>query len=75
MAEIQPDEQSLEEMLKNTLRWAADYKKQITQLKTDLAKFGGHTDECASRPPSEEVWVKGCEPKCDCGWAEIEKGL
>ncbi len=52
----------LEEML------TAVVHKENEQLKADLAKHGGHTAECASQAALEE-W------DCDCGWAEIEKGL
>ena len=41
--------------------------KQITTLKNQVKLYGGHTSDCAvSRPFTAE--------KCDCGWAEIEKG-
>jgi len=44
--------------------------EQITTLKKQLAKHGGHTAEC---------WINtletpGEEHPCTCGWAEIVKG-
>jgi len=59
----------------------SDLHKEITQLKSDLAKYGGHTAECASRVwkprPKRKNSISRYEPankKCDCGWVEIEKG-
>jgi len=50
--------------------------ERITQLKADLAKYGGHPAECASRFLVEpEGVVTGEHRPCDCGWAAIEKGL
>ncbi len=56
--------------------------EQITTLRAQLERHGGHTAECASIAkrfrynPGDEpygthtVWHK----ECDCGWAEIAKG-
>jgi len=49
---------------------ADELDQQITQLKADLAEYGGHTADC---------WVNtletpGEEHPCDCGWAEIAEG-
>lgn len=41
----------------------------ITQLKADLAKYGGHTAECGL-----SQWYKPIDkPKCDCGFAEAQE--
>ncbi len=39
-------------------------------LYTQLKKHGGHTADCAAEGVGEGMW----HGKCDCGWAEIEKG-
>ncbi len=57
--------------------------KQIATLRAQLQRFGGHTAECAY-PVEQFKYNPGDEPygthtiwhkKCDCGWAEIEKGV
>ena len=45
-------------------------EREITDLKADLAKFGGHTADCAkivAKPGAH--WLV----KCDCGWAALAK--
>jgi len=58
-------------------------QEQNTQLKADLAKFGGHTAECDSLKIyvmgwkgeyGEEQMMRDPAPVCDCGWAEVERG-
>ena len=48
--------------------------KQITILKEQLKRHGGHTKDCACREPyiTKTGAIKEV-PKCDCGWAEIAK--
>ena len=55
------------------------FVKQITQLEADLAKFGGHTADCAvtewrdKHDFTQPVTAYLDMPECDCGWAEIER--
>jgi len=51
---------------------ADELDEQITQLKTDLAEFGGHYWDCPAHP-DEHGFLNN--KKCTCGWAEMEKGL
>jgi len=51
---------------------AKAYGEVITQLKADLAKFGGHTAECSSHR-SRWKKAKWLGVECDCGWAKVEK--
>jgi len=44
-------------------------RQDIANLKAQIAIYGRHTAECISDPEYPGRW------KCDCGWAEIEKGL
>jgi len=48
-------------------RRAARLREQITQLKADLAEFGGHTAQCIINTDSRASW-KCCKPIC--GYAE-----
>jgi len=47
-----------------TIRW---HQGRNTQLKSDLAKYGGHTAECAARD-----WKYNTIGKCDCGWDDTK---
>ena len=50
--------------------------KQITTLKNQLKRHGGHTKDCACREPyiTKTGAIKEV-PKCDCGFDEVMKGL
>ncbi len=55
---------------------AKAYGETITQLKADLAKFGGHTAECAVNTPlsgiqSRATLLDGNE--CDCGYEQAKE--
>jgi len=66
---------------KDAMSWEYEYKcdcgvedrMEITQLKADLAKHGGHTAMCPASERGRVTGMKNCDPKV-CGWAEIEKG-
>jgi len=48
--------------------------KAITDREADLAKHGGHTAECSFHDGgywAKDNWIR--YPKCDCGWAKLEK--
>jgi len=49
--------------------------KEITQLKADLAKFGGHTAECTQRRTLSRIGVGGMDviPECDCGYEQAKE--
>ena len=64
------------------LKQATQAFKDLVDLKADLAKFGGHTAECAFTRFKDLVYQDdygrtppGMSDKCDCGWAEIEEKL
>ncbi len=55
---------------------------EITTLRAQLKRHGGHTAECASLEIWAAVWIErswGPEQqkvkpkKCNCNWADIEK--
>lgn len=52
----------------------SDWIEKSKQWRIDFAKFGGHTAECVI-----VVWglrvPDRSQPKCDCGWTELEKKL
>ena len=56
------------------------WREQITTLRTQLKKHGGHTAECVNH---KNTWTGSADAgghhpdkrKCDCGWDEIAKGL
>jgi len=53
-------------------REIVELDEQITQLKADLSKFGGHTDKCGASGWNP-TWQNQTEPPCDCGYAEAEE--
>lgn len=61
--------QELHEIKNTKLRYA---KKQITQLKADLAKFAGHTAECHLFGWTDQDFAECVElgHKCDCGYEQ-----
>ena len=48
--------------------------KKLTDSEKDLAKFGGHTDECPAGKPYAGPYsgIPRCDPKV-CGWDEVSK--
>lgn len=50
-----------------------DLDKQITTLREQLAKHGGHTVQCKTKWHDYSTGTGW--GRCDCGWAEIEKRL
>ena len=55
----------------------SNLRKQITTLRAQLKKHGGHTAECAVHEYRKVGYggIREPEHECDCNWAEIEKGL
>jgi len=47
---------------------------EARQLKADLAKYGGHMDECKVGQLRELAGISE-RHECNCGWAEVEKGV
>jgi len=52
-------------------------REKITQLKADLAKYGGHTADCACRnlqfKKGDDGLTRILDAKeCDCGWADTK---
>jgi hypothetical protein len=56
-------QKAYEDELRHRLR----VEQTASKLRAQLAKYGGHTSGC----------LNGMKLgfRCDCGWAEIEKGL
>jgi len=56
-------------MDRRRLNRISEQHEEITQLKADLAKYGGHTAACAFvlRTFTGKYYVK-----CECGWAEVK---
>jgi len=56
-----------------------DLENQLEEAKADLAKFGGHTAECASQKPFPifTLWPTSWRvpEKCNCGYAEAQERL
>lgn len=60
---------------KRAVRVNADVHKENKQLKTNLAKYGGHKVGCAIYLSKEDVEGWANPPttgKCDCGWDEAK---
>jgi len=53
----------------DAIRMCNEQREEITQLKANLAKFGGHRWDCPAHGNEHGFYFGG---KCDCGWAELE---